>query len=260
LTRRDGYVYRRAVTQKTDCTDSDLPLIAVTASDACISWNGWTKNAAFVTCDYIDAITEAGAHPVLLPAVGTSAACVLERFDGLVLTGGADVEPARYGAQPHERTVPSPRRDESEFALVEVALERDIPMLAICRGLEVLNVALGGSLVQHLPEVVGHDGHLPVPNQFAEHAVILTRGDGASTVERVHSYHHQAVERLGEGLSVWACALDGTIEGVRDGDASWVYGVQWHPEAGQDRWLFSGLVEAARGRARRRGRNAGVHA
>ena len=142
-----------------------------------------------------------------------------------------------------------PERDATEIALARRALERDLPVLAICRGVEVLNVARGGDLVQHLPEVVGHEEHRAVPGEFSEHAV---RVDPSSRIGTVHgavkSHHHQGVGRIGDGLREVAWAEDGTVEGLEDPDKTFVVGVLWHPESGEDQRLFEQLVEAARAR------------
>jgi putative glutamine amidotransferase len=161
------------------------------------------------------------------------------------------LDASHYGELPHERTsASSPERDVAELELVAAALAHELPLLAICRGMEVLNVALGGTLCQHLPDRVGHDEHLVRPDAFTQHEVrMVGAGNGSELRQLVHSHHHQAVERLAEELVPWAWAPDGTIEAVRHVRAESVVGVQWHPEAGDDLTLFADLVEAARSSA-----------
>ena len=176
-------------------------------------------------------------------------------LDGIVFSGGADVDPVAYGADPHPETdEPQARRDAGELALLTAALERDMPTLAICRGFQLLNVARGGDLVQHLPETLGHDEHKQMPGTFTEPG----RGEGGveAGVDRGRksgrtSHHHQSVGRLGEGLVETAWAEDGTIEGAEDPSRRFAVGVQWHPESGRDDGLFANLVEEARASAPR---------
>ena len=168
-----------------------------------------------------------------------------------MFSGGADIDPSLYGAEPHPETdTPQARRDAGELALLEAALERDMPTLAICRGFQLLNVVRGGDLVQHLPEEVGSDEHKQVPGVFAEHSVEVKDGTRlASMVDarsHVTSHHHQGIGRLGEGLVEAAWAGDGTLEGVEDPTRRFLVGVQWHPEAREDAALFENLVEEAR--------------
>jgi gamma-glutamyl-gamma-aminobutyrate hydrolase PuuD len=181
----------------------------------------------------------------------------LQALDGLLLSGGSDLDPGLYEQDPHEETSGiHEMRDRAELALLEAALERDMPVLAICRGSQVLNVARGGDLVQHLPEVVGDEKHKHTPGTFADHDVTLEDGTrlGSLLGDRapVKSHHHQGIGRLGEGLRVAAHAEDGTVEAVEDPNRRFVVGVQWHPEASDDARLFEELVrEAAQFRAAR---------
>jgi putative glutamine amidotransferase len=183
---------------------------------------------------------------------------VLEAMDGLVLTGGPDIDPRLYGSRPHQET-DSPRedRDAWEMALCQGALERDVPLLAICRGLQLLNVSLGGTLHQHLPEVVGHDGHRAAPGQMSPNRVVLEPSTavasilGPETEGRCH--HHQGVDQLGERLRAVGLADDGSVEAVEVLGARFAVGIQWHPEDNPgDGRLFVALVEAALGHAPRR--------
>jgi gamma-glutamyl-gamma-aminobutyrate hydrolase PuuD len=178
-------------------------------------------------------------------------ASALDGIDGLLLTGGADVDPALYGAEPLATTqAPRPDRDVWELALVAGALDRDLPVLAVCRGAEVLNVARGGTLQQHLPAVVGHDGHLPEPGIVGTTRVRLKPGSPAAALlgseTKVACYHHQAIDRLGTGVEAVGWADDGTIEAVTVPGHRFVLAAQWHPEETDDGRLFAALVAAAR--------------
>ncbi|HEY0932761.1 MAG TPA: gamma-glutamyl-gamma-aminobutyrate hydrolase family protein [Trebonia sp.] len=217
----------------------------------------WQREFALLHATYIAATERAGGTVVLLPPQAAGADEVVGRIDGLVLTGGGDVDPARYGQAPGERTsVPRPLRDQWEIALTRSALRHDLPLLAVCRGLQILNVALGGSLHQHLPEVTGHDGHQPGPGVFG--AVDVSTEPGTRTAGligsrvRVHCHHHQAIARLATGLEVTGRADDGTVEAAEIAGRTFAVGVQWHPEENsQDTRLFAALV-AAGGRYRER--------
>jgi len=174
----------------------------------------------------------------------------LESLDGLIFSGGSDLDPELYGQEAHAETSDVVRnRDTAELALLEAALERDMPVLAICRGSQVLNVARGGDLVQHLPDVVGDEKHKHTPGTFADHDVSVEDGSRLASVlgERapVKSHHHQGFGKVGEGLRVVAHAEDGTIEAVEDPTRRFVPGVLWHPEAGEDARLFEELVREA---------------
>jgi gamma-glutamyl-gamma-aminobutyrate hydrolase PuuD len=211
----------------------------------------WRQEFAMLHATYVAATERAGGIAVLLPQQTAGADEILGRVDGLVLTGGADIDPLRYGEAPAKQTSP-PRtlRDEWEIALTRAALRRDMPVLAICRGLQILNVALGGSLHQHLPEVTGHDGHQPGPGVFG--AVDVKIEPGTRTDEligprvRVACHHHQALARLASGLEVTGRADDGMVEAVEVRGQAFAVGVQWHPEENsQDDRLFAALVGAA---------------
>jgi putative glutamine amidotransferase len=238
------------------------PVIGLTTYSEVAGYGVWRHEAVLLPRTYPDAVRAAGGVPVLLPSYGPAEPELLAGIDALVLTGGADVDPARYGQDPHPAAESTrPERDEAELGLLHAALERDLPVLGICRGLQVLNVALGGTLVQHVPERVGHDGHRPALGSFGECAVELDPGAtltgllGATAL--VHCHHHQALDSLGAGLEVVGRAADGTAEAVELLGRDFVLGVQWHPE--QDHLLagapddagvriFTGLVTAARER------------
>lgn len=222
------------------------PLIGIsTYAESDVRWGVWRLDAVLLPAGYPRLVRRAGGLAALLPPDAPEhAAATVARLDGLVIAGGPDVEPVRYGAEPDPRTGPPARaRDAWELALIEAALERGLPLLGICRGMQLLNVALGGTLVQHV------DGHAEVPGVFGHHPVKPvpgTRYAGLVPEEAsVPTFHHQAVDRLGGGLVPSAHAEDGTVEAVELPAAPWVLGVQWHPEVGDDVRVMRALVEAA---------------
>jgi len=227
------------------------PVIGITSYAQDARWGVWHVPAALVPLAYVDAVESAGGRALLVPPSEADIEATLDVLDAVIFSGGADVDPTHYGAEAHPETdEPQARRDAAELALLKAALERDMPVLAICRGFQLLNVARGGDLVQHLPEEVGHDDHKQVPGEFALHPVEIKEGtrlsaivDGAS---HVTSHHHQAIGRLGDGLVETAWADDGTLEGLEDPERRFVLGVQWHPEASEDYELFEALVAEAR--------------
>lgn len=230
------------------------PRIGLTTYRERAAWGVWNEPADLLPASYSDAVTSAGGVAMLLPPAGghdleTAARAVLDGLHGLALAGGADVDPARYRATRDARTgVARAGRDAWELTLARAALERGVPVLAICRGMQVLNVALGGDLVQHLPDAVGHDGHCPVVGQHGRHDVRLAGGSRVGAllgpVADVATYHHQAVDGLGARLVATGWAADGTVEAVEHADAPWVVGVQWHPEVRDGGPLFAGFVAA----------------
>jgi putative glutamine amidotransferase len=200
---------------------------------------------------YSDMVAAAGGLPVLLPPLAGIAG-VLARLDGLILSGGGDLDPASYGAARDPACGPAnPDRDNAELELARQALAGARPVLGICRGLQVINVALGGTLIQHLPDVVGHDGHSPEESGHGSHKVSVAAGSQLArllgrTEADVPTHHHQAIDRLGGGLVATAWADDGTVEAVELAQpASFMVAVQWHPEAGDDPSLFDALIAAA---------------
>jgi putative glutamine amidotransferase len=230
------------------------PLIGIsTYLESSVRWGVWHQGAALLPVGYPRLVQRAGGLAAMLPPDGDPAAAaeVVARLDGLVISGGPDVEPVRYGAEPHPETGPPAReRDAWELALVEAALATGTPLLGVCRGLQLLNAALGGTLVQHLPEAVGHGGHCGPPGVFARHRVRPVPGTvlAAALPEQicVPAYHHQAVDRLGHGLVASAYAEDGTIEAVEAAQTGrFVLAVQWHPEADDDPRVMEALVTAA---------------
>ena len=226
------------------------PVVGITTYVTPAKWSYWELDAALVPAAYVQAVERAGGRPLLIPPSDGGVEETLDAVDGLIFSGGADLDPTLYGQEPHAETFGIHEdRDRSELALLEGALERDMPVLAICRGSQVLNVARGGDLVQHLPDVVGDEKHKHTPGTFADHDVTLEEGTKLASVlgdrAPVKSHHHQGFGRVGEGLRVAALAEDGTVEAVEDPSHRFALGVLWHPEAGEDMKLFEGLVEAA---------------
>ncbi|MEA2233903.1 MAG: putative glutamine amidotransferase [Solirubrobacteraceae bacterium] len=220
-------------------------------------WGAWDLPAYLLPRSYVDAVQRAGAMALLLapdPALTEDPDEVLDRIDGLMLAGGADIEPAAYGADAHAETIGSvPERDAFELSLVRRTLERDLPLLAICRGMQVMNIAYGGTLHQHLPDLLRHHEHRRVLGSFdgADHDVRLAPGSLAAraTGENVHaakSHHHQGVDRVGEGLLVtgWS-QIDDLPEALEVPGNRFALGVQWHPEADETSRLIGALVAAA---------------
>jgi gamma-glutamyl-gamma-aminobutyrate hydrolase PuuD len=232
------------------------PVIGITTYLVPAAWGAWNMEAALVPADYVRAVSAAGGAPVLVPP-GTSLPETLDLVDGLVFSGGSDLDPSLYSADAHPETSGVIReRDEFELDLMRAALERDVPMLAICRGSQVLNVALGGDLEQHVPDRVGTELHREVPGVFSEHDVAVVGGTRLASIlgdrHDVKSHHHQGFGSLGSGLREAARAPDGTLEALEDPSRRFTLGVLWHPEAGEDRALFEALVaEAAAYRASR---------
>lgn len=227
------------------------PVIGITSYVEDASWGAWTLPAALVPFGYVRSVERAGGRALLVPPALEGVEETLEAVDGLVFSGGSDIDPGVYGAESHEQTNGvRPLRDRAELALLEAAIARDMPVLAICRGLEVLNVVRGGDLEQHLPDRVGHEAHREVLGVFSEHGVDLRATSRVGTLlgdrAAVKSHHHQGVRRLGEGLVETAWAEDGTVEGLEDPARRFLVGVLWHPEEGEDDPLFRALVEEAK--------------
>lgn len=213
----------------------------------------WDVEASFLPVVYLEGVTRAGGIAMLLPPQPVDEAVadqVIARLDGLVLTGGRDVDPGAYGHDPHPSTdEPGRERDAWEFAVLGAALRRRVPVLGICRGPQVINVALGGTLHQHLPDVLGHTGHRVADATFAAHTALIAEGTrlGRLLGDRAETrcYHHQGIDRLGEGL-IASALCDGVIEAIESTGDHFVVGVQWHPEEKPDDLrLFTALVDAA---------------
>ncbi len=234
---------------------SRKPVIGLTTYLEQAKQGVWDVRAAFLPQVYFDSVTASGGVAVLLPPQPEpeiAADVVLDGLDGLILTGGLDVQPELYGAERHPRTDEArPDRDAWELALFRGAEERRLPVLAICRGLQLVNVARGGTLHQHLPEALGTERFRVGGGVFATNDVIVDEGSRLADLVGpgelgVHSYHHQGVDRLGEGLVVTARTDDGLVQAFESDGEGYVLGVQWHPEQNQeDRRLFAGLVAEA---------------
>jgi len=233
------------------------PVIGICAALERAQWSVWDQRAVLVPIGYVSAVQRAGGLPLgLVPdeQAAREPAEVLELIDGLMLAGGADIDPSSYGEPAHPETHDTvPERDVFEIALTAAAIEADMPVLGICRGMQLINVALGGTLVQHLPDLVGHGDHRRVLGSFegAEHDVMLAEGSLAASAagELAHvtkSHHHQGVDRLGEGLVVSGISdLDELPEAIELPGRRFVLGVQWHPEADPESPVVSALVQAA---------------
>jgi putative glutamine amidotransferase len=230
------------------------PVIGICAVRERARWAFWDQEAHLVADSYVSAVQRTGAIAVLLPVDTRAPLELLDRIDGLLLIGGADIDPETYGAERDPATEAIyPERDHFELALLREAIERDMPVLAICRGAQLLNVAYGGTLDQNLIAQDGSNPHRRVIGSFegTDHTVTLDPGSLAEraagesrTVARCH--HHQGIAELGSGLRVTGRAADGAIEAIETDDGRWVLGVQWHPEADEKSRLFAALRDAAR--------------
>jgi putative glutamine amidotransferase len=229
------------------------PTVGITAATESVSYGAWNGVPAVMSpANYVRAVQRAGGRPVLLPpdpADARDPGDLLDLLDALILTGGAgDLDPDLYGQDPHPETGPvQPERDAYELALVRAAISRRMPTLGICRGMHVLNVAYGGGLEQHLPDVVGHEDHRHTPGTFADHEVVLeggslaARATGAKTTP-VKSHHHQGIRDVGEGLVVTGRSGDEAVEAIEDPSCPFVLGVLWHPEEDEKSQLIKSLI------------------
>jgi putative glutamine amidotransferase len=232
------------------------PNIGVTCNLEVVQYGLWTEPAAMVPLTYVRAIARAGGRPLLIaptPADLAEPSELLDLLDGVLVTGGADVDPATYGAEPHPKTAAATGdRDAFELLLVRAAAERDLPCLGVCRGMQVLNVAYGGALEQHLPDRLASDIHRGDEGNFTAHEVAVTPDSlaavaaGATRVS-VKSYHHQGIARVGDRLSVTGWADDdGTIEAIEDPERRFMLGVLWHPEEDETDRLIGAFVRECR--------------
>lgn len=235
--------------------DRSPPLIGITTYLEPARWGVWVREAALLPVPYTRAVERAGGVPVLLPPTAGLGGldALMGGLAGLVIAGGGDVDPDLYGAHRDPETgPPQPQRDRFELALVRAAVDADLPFLAICRGMQVLNVARGGTLIQNLAEKVGNEDHAPAVGMVGRHRVHISPGSAVGRLmgaeADVPTYHRQAVKRLGKGLSPVAYADDQTVEAVELEGHRFGIGVQWHPEEGDDRRLFEALVAEAAGR------------
>ena len=241
-----------------------MPLVGLTTYAEHASWGVRSADVALTHAAYYELVAAAGGRPVLLPPSTTApggpaagASEVVAALDALVVIGGLDVDPSRFGAEPD----PSlgridAARDESELALLEAAIDDELPILAICRGHQLLNVALGGTLVQHLPDLIGHVGHQPADGEFADRDVVCEPGSRAEAIfgpiPRVRCSHHQVIDQLGRGLVITARSVEEpgvepVIEAVELEGARFCLGLQWHPEDNGDQRPFDALVAACEG-------------
>lgn len=237
---------------------AERPVIGLCAAVERAKWGAWDTPAHLLPREYADAVQRAGGIALLLPPDPASVedpSELLGLLDGLILAGGSDVDPDSYGEARHPATTGTNRaRDDFEIAMAQAAIARDMPFLGICRGMQVLNVARGGTLLQHLPESHGHENHRRNRGTFEgnDHPVRLTGGSLAARAageerHRTLSHHHQAVDRIGEGLVVTGTAEeDGLTEAIELPDSRFVLGVQWHPEADETSRLVAALVDDAR--------------
>ncbi len=230
---------------------STAPLIGLSTYREHARWGVWDQQADVLPTSYATSLEAVGAVPVLLPPLAgpSAAATVVARLDGLVISGGADVDPGRYGEQPHPRTRDwRPDRDVWEFALLDAAEEAGLPVLGVCRGMQVMAVRAGGRLEQHTPDRVGHERHSPGGDAFGTVPVELVPGTRVARLVgarlEVHCHHHQAVA-VHPGFEVAGFAGDGTLEAMEQPGERFCVAVQWHPEVARDAGLFRGLVEAA---------------
>ncbi len=234
----------------------DRPVVGISAYSTRAAWGVWDVEAVLVPRTYVDAVDRSGGLPVVLPPLPGVIEAMLPRLDALMLAGGPDLEPWRYGQEPGPQTQPpKPERDAAETRLLLGAVDDGLPVLGVCRGMQLLNVARGGTLHQHLPNVLGHEGHAPAPGVYGDHHVrvepgtLLAKALGGRAEATVPAYHHQGVDRLGDRLVATAWSDDGLVEAVEDPGLPFCVAVQWHPEVGKDPAVFDAFVAAARGRA-----------
>jgi putative glutamine amidotransferase len=228
------------------------PIIGITGELEAARWRNWIREAVLSPVSYTRAVERAGGTPVILPPVPSSSVpSLIAKIDGLLVAGGRDVDPSLYNEAPHDQTdVPDHRRDRFEILMTRAAIEADLPFLAICRGMHILNVARGGTLIQHLPDRLGSESHKPDPVKMTSHDVQISAASklglvlGASA--QVPAAHHQGIDRIGSGLLTVAWTPDQVVEAVELQGHKFGIGVQWHPEEGDDGRIFEALVAAAK--------------
>lgn len=232
-------------------------MVGICATDERVSWGAWYRYpVSMAPHAYVTSLQRAGAIGIVLPpdaVVTADPDVLLDHLDALILTGGADIDPATYGAEPHRETKgTSPQRDRFEIALTQRALERDMPVLGVCRGMQLLNVALGGTVDQHLPDSVGSELHRTVAGVFGPHEVRLVPGslvcaaEGSESVIAL-SHHHQGVDRVGDRLRVSGWSVeDDLVEAIELPGQRFALGVVWHPEEDENSHMIQAFVDATR--------------
>ena len=243
-------VFGMSITRASAALSHPGPVVGVPVPIEQAQWRAWVGDAYLLSASYVHQLRSAGAIPFLLPVGGGDAEArrAVDALDGLMLAGGSDVQAHMYGADPHPESGPyDPARDEWELALIRAAVDARLPVLGICRGMQLLNVAAGGTLIQHLPDVLESNVHNPTVGCFTDHHVRVEEGSelhravGASL--DVPTYHHQAVGELADAFVATGWADDGTLEAFESEDGR-VLAVQWHPEAGQSTAIFEHFVRA----------------
>jgi putative glutamine amidotransferase len=236
---------------------SGVPAIGMCAAVEQARWGVWDQQVALLPYSYTQAVARAGGLALMLPpdpAIAVDPSPLLDRIDALLLAGGCDIDPSTYGGDPAGVSgSTTPERDAFEVALARAALERDMPVLGVCRGMQMLNVALGGGIEQHLPDRVGHEKHRHTPGVFADHSVRIEPGTLAERVvgrtgEAVKSHHHQGIDGLGDGLVAtgWSEEDEEVIEAIEAPERGFALGVLWHPEEDEASRVIGALVEKAR--------------
>jgi gamma-glutamyl-gamma-aminobutyrate hydrolase PuuD len=228
------------------------PIIGITGELEATRWRNWIREAVVSPVSYTRAVERAGGAPLILPPVPSdSVSSLIAKIDALVVAGGRDVDPSLYNQAPHEQTdAPDHRRDRFEILMTRAAIDADLPFLAICRGMHILNVARGGTLIQHLPDRLGSESHKPDPVKMTIHDVQISAasklGGVLGATAQVPAAHHQAIDRIGSGLLTVAWTPDQVVEAVELQGHRFGIGVQWHPEESDDARLFEALVAAAK--------------